>query len=121
MTVNPAKNRIYIVGEGFPSPAEGRQYLTNYRKALKHVRQGFTVLVDVRNLAPTSPEVQQCISESMQISVSLGLARVARVVSAKILAAMQMQRLTRQGQGTQHTAEHFATVEEAERYLDSAA
>lgn len=117
ITVNTSKNRIYIVGDGFPTVAEGKQYLADYTAALKQVKPGFTVLVDARTLEPTRPEVQENIAESMRLSVSLGLSKVARVVTEKV-AGVQLQRLAREGKGTQHSAEHFTSMSEAEQYLD---
>jgi hypothetical protein len=113
---NRIKNRIYLVLEGYHDIEEATRMRDLYREAIESCRPGFTVLADLTGYKPGDDEVRQIHADAVRIAEAAGVSKVARVVGDKPLGGMQVDRVARQ-EGHYESA-HFATVEEAEQYLD---
>lgn len=115
--VDRDKNRIYLTLEGSHDLEEAVRMKNEYKKAIAQCRRGFTVLTDVRNYIPGSGEVQKVHEEAVELAEQGGVSRVARVVGETPLGGMQIDRIAKKH--IHYSAGHFATVEEAEEFLDS--
>jgi hypothetical protein len=116
--VDEAKNRIYLVLEGFHDMEEAVRMREAYREAIAKCRPGFTVLADVSNYKPGAGDVQSVHAEAVKIAEDAGISRVARLVGEKPLGGMQIERIAR-SKG-HYLAQHFTDAEEAEAFLDAA-
>ena len=110
-----AKNRIYIVLEGFHDVEEARRVKEAYREAAEILKPGFTVLSDVSKYVPGSEAVQKVHAEVAVIASKAGVGKVARVIGEKPLGGMQIKRISKANAG--YDSKNFITREEAEDYL----
>ena len=115
--VDVDKNRIYFSISGYLTLEQAEKLRDDYRAAVSRCRPGFTVLTNVVDYKPGSPEVQEIVVSCAEIDGRAGCSKVARVVGDKPLGGMQINRLA--SSVATYPARHFATVEEAEAYLDS--
>lgn len=111
-----SKNRIYLTLEGSHDLAEARRMRDEYRKALLQAKPGFTVLADVSNYKPGTPEVQTIHSEAVHSAEVAGVTKVARYVGETPLGGMQINRIAKRD--TSYASANFSSIEEAEDYLD---
>ena len=112
------KNRIYATFDGFLSLEEAVQLVEDYRHAIHSCKPGFTVLTDLANYKPGTPEVQAVFAQGTKLAGESGCAKVGRVTGEKPLGGMQIDRLAKET--SSYPAKHFVTVKEAESWLDSA-
>jgi hypothetical protein len=113
---NILENRLYIM-------LDGKLDLDSYRlvseQVIKQARRlvpGYAAITDIRGLAPAPEEVRLAIQETMQALQRLGIGPVIRIVSdGSVVTANQFQRTSR---AVGYTAQHAATIGEAERALD---
>lgn len=113
---NKMKNRIYLVLEGYHDVEEAGRMRDLYREAVESCKPGFTVLADLTEYKPGDDEVRKIHAEAVRIAEAAGVSKVARVVGDKPLGGLQVERVARQE--SHYDSAHFATLEEAERYLD---
>ena len=114
--VDEAKNRIYLILEGFHDLDEAIRMRDLYRDAIARCGPGFTVLADVSKYRPGAAEVQEVHGEAAKLAEAAGVNKVARVIGDKPLGGMQIDRIARTE--ATYEARNFATFEEAEAYLD---
>jgi len=113
---DPSKNRIYLILEGTHDVEEARRMRDEYKKALMMTQPGFTVLADVSNYKPGTPEVQVIHAEAVHNAELAGVSKVARIVGETPLGGMQINRIAKRE--TSYASANFATIEQAEAYLD---
>ena len=113
---DPFKNRIYLFLEGTHDVEEASRMQEEYKKALLQTQPRFTVLADVSKYRPGTPEVQAIHSEAVHNADIAGVAKVARIVGETPLGGMQINRIAKRD--TSYPSANFATVEQAEAYLD---
>jgi hypothetical protein len=115
--VDKAKKRIYIRFEGFLSLEQAKQLCESYRKGIAEVGRGYTVLSYFKNFKPGTDEIQDVISDMIQMASAAGCRRAARVGGGSILGPLQLRRLSTAKATYEH--DYFDTWEEAEAYLDA--
>lgn len=91
---------------GFITVEEMQQWVDESRQALETEQGGFCVIVDMRTLAPLTPEAQQVMVGGQQLYKQRGMTRSAVVVN-NALTATQFRRLAQQ-----------SGIYQWERYLD---
>lgn len=114
--VDEAKNRIYLVLEGYHNIEEALRMRDLYREAIGRCTPGFTVLIDVSAYRPGAEEVQEVHKECVLMAERGGVSRVARVVGDTPLGGMQILRIARDK--TAYPSANFQTIDEAEAFLD---
>jgi len=112
-----AKNRVYILFDGFLTVEQAKQLKEAYRVAISKVKHGYTVLTYFRKFKPGTPEVQDIVSSMIRMASQAGCRKAARVGGGSVLGQMQLGRLSADNASYPH--HNFATWEEAEAYLDS--
>jgi hypothetical protein len=115
--VDSAKKRIYLVFEGFLSPAQAQALRDAYRDAIAAAGPGYTVLSYFKDFTPGTQEVADLFASMVEMASKGGCRKAARVSSGSVLGPLQMSRLA-----TSHASypsRHFETWAEAEAYLDS--
>ena len=75
------------------------------------------MLSDVRAFKCSAEDVQQNHAEAVKMDAEAGVKKVARVVGTTPLAGYQIKRISQAVED--YESKNFATLEEAERYLDS--
>ena len=111
------KNRIYITAVGDWDLEQSDAFLRDYRVAIARTQPGFTVLSDVRAFKCSSEDVQNNHEKAVKMDAQAGVKRVARVVGTTPLAGYQIKRISQSVEN--YESANFATLEEAESYLDS--
>lgn len=115
--VDQAKNRIYLILDGFHDLEEALRMRDLYRAAIRKCRPGFTVLADVTTYRPGPAEIQNVHAEAVKMAERAGVSRVARVVGITPLGGMQIDRIAK-SEGA-YVSQNFRTVDDAERFLDA--
>jgi hypothetical protein len=110
------KNRIYITAVGDWDIEQSDAFLRDYKEAVARTQPGFTVLSDVRAFKCSSEDVQQNHAEAVKMDAEAGVKKVARVVGKTPLAGYQIKRISQVVEN--YESKNFATLEEAESYLD---
>jgi hypothetical protein len=116
-TVDQGRKRIYLVFEGFLSPAEAEALKDAYRAAIAEVGPDYTVLSYFRDFTPGTKEVADLFASMVEMASSGGCRKAARVSSGSVLGPLQMARIA-----TSHASypsRQFETWAEAEEYLDA--
>ena len=116
--VDKGKNRIYVTFNGFMNVAEANQLIEDYSNAVESCETGFTVLSDLSNYKPGTPEVTKIFEQGPKLAGDAGCLKVARVVTKMDpLGSMQIDRLARET--SSYPAKHFESHADAEIWLDS--
>jgi chitinase len=108
-----AINRFYAAFDGFITAEEMKNALEKARQEMKALQPGFTMISDISTFKPASPEAAEYLKEAAIMAKEAGVGRVVRVVSGSQIAAMQLNRMTKEA----YTADVVASLEEAERLL----
>ena len=111
------KNRIYITATGDWDLAQSDAFLRDYKEALARTQPGFTVVSDVRAFECSAEDVQENHAAAIRMDAEAGVKKVARVVGTTPLAGFQIRRISQTVED--YESKNFATLEEAEKYLDS--
>jgi hypothetical protein len=114
--VDAGKKRIYLLFEGFLSPAEAERLKDAYRDAIARVGPGYTVLSYFRDFTPGTGEVAELFASMVEMASKGGCRKAARVSSGSVLGPLQMSRIASGHAG--YASRQFETWEEAEAYLD---
>jgi hypothetical protein len=116
--VDEIKKRIYLVFEGFLSPADAERLKDVYRAAIARVGPGYTVLSYFRDFTPGTREVAELFASMVEMASRGGCRKTARVSSGSVLGPLQMSRIASTHAG--YPSRQFESWEEAEAYLDEA-
>ncbi|WP_018476378.1 hypothetical protein [Pontibacter roseus] len=110
------KNRVCFIIHGFWKSRENVPDLLNdWDKAIRFTRPGFTVITDMRTMI-THPQSLNTLHEEAQIKVKqAGVLQVANIMPTDNIAKLQIGSLADK---TLIPSRNFATVEEAEQWLD---
>ena len=116
LRANAVKNRLYIKVIGFWSaPKVVPNYLTDIKEATEHLRSGFSILADLREMRTSPASVVHIHEEGLKITKAAGVEYSAEVISDTI-TNMQMKKMYREHDVNDNK---FKTIEEAEAFLDS--
>jgi len=114
--VNSFENHLLILLKGKLELAEANQVADKIGKAVKSLVPGFTVVTDIRELAPSAEDARQVLLSAMQAMKNAGLGIEVRVVNQQnMVTANQFQRTSR---AAGYTAQEVSSVPEAEKLID---
>jgi hypothetical protein len=114
--IDRVKNRLYITMEGFFSTEEMKQCSDKVIEAAKKLKPEYDVITDISNFAPVAPETLQEITRVQDYFRKSGVRHGVRVVGKRVVTEMQFKRL---GKGVGYSPIDVATLDEANRFLDS--
>jgi len=114
--IDQTKKRVYLRFEGYMNMDQARELQEAYRSAIKEVGSGYTVLSYFKDYKPVGPEIQEVISEMIQMASDGGCRKAARVGGSSVLGPLQLNRLSQTKASYPH--DQFETWEDAEAYLD---
>lgn len=117
--VDPEKRRIYLVFEGFLSPAQAQALKDAYRDAIAAAGPGYTVLSYFKDFTPGTREVADLFASMVEMASKGGCRKAARVTSGSVLGPLQMGRIAISH--ASYPSRQFESWAEAEAYLDSEA
>ena len=113
IAVDPMKNRAYLTLIGYwKSRAEVPKYLEDWKKAIRELSRGFTVLTDVTRMKAPPPDVVQLHTEAQKVLMSGGLKKVAEIVGSDIFAKMAVDRFSRESGMYKGTFDNFREAED---------
>ncbi|NMC12646.1 MAG: hypothetical protein GYA34_07155 [Chloroflexi bacterium] len=114
--VNSFENHLLIILQGKFELAEANQASEKIIKAIKSLVPGFTVITDIRELAPATEDVRQVFLNTMQAMKNSGMGLEVRVVNQQnLVTANQFQRTSR---AAGYSAQEVNSVPEAQRLID---
>ncbi len=117
LAFEPSKNRVHWTPRGFwDKTVDKSELLDNWKKILHDVSAGFTILTDATQMKTLRPEWVETFKEIQTLMVESGLAASAEVLPQNTITKMQANRVARK---SGMCKQHFATSEDAERWLDS--
>lgn len=113
---NSFENHLLILLKGKLELAEANQAAEKIAKAVRSMMPGFTVITDIRELAPAAEDVRQVLLTAMQAMKNAGLGMEVRVVNPQnMVTANQFQRTSR---AAGFTAQEVSSVNEAQKIID---
>ncbi len=116
ISVDKNKNRIYLTVQGFwNDPSVVPNYIDDIAKAASSTTQSFTVITDVTQMKPPSPEVGELHMKAQTTLVEKGLSATAEILPASVIAQASVDRYSKESGMNKGS---FATIEEAEKWLD---
>lgn len=120
VAVDRQKNRLYLTGRGFwKNVTLASNYMDEIMRAVQRLSPGFTVLADLREFKTPPLEVGDMIIMSQKRVFEIGIGKSAQVVGKNVAIEMPMYRYAKTS-GIQPQNRSFATLEEAEAWLDQA-
>lgn len=118
LSIHTEKNRAYPIMKGSCKDLSAvLEYKRAWEEAIEngYLIEGFTVLADARLMGHMSLEIEQVHQKIQSYLVEKGMKAVAQLASLNDIANMQVARAT---QRSNTVITSFATLEEAEEYLD---
>jgi hypothetical protein len=115
--INKTTNILYVTFEGYCTVEDMQQGMVVARQEIPKLKKGFSVISDVSEFKPASPDAAEVIKEAILLAKSHGLERFVRVVGKSVVTQMQMKRL--QSATGAYEAEIAGSVAEAEAMLHS--
>ena len=116
IAVDTAKNRAYLTLIGYwKSRAEIPKYVEDWKKALRELSKGFTVLTDVTKFKAPPQEVVVLHTEAQKVLMKGGLSKVAELVGRDAITKMAVDRFSRESGMYKGT---FDNWREADEWLD---
>lgn len=116
LAVDPSKNRAYLTLIGYwRTRADVPKYIEDWRKAMRDLSKGFTVLSDVTRFKAPPADVVQLHMEAQKILMSGGLNKVAELVGHDVITKMAIDRFSRESGMFKGT---FDSWREADDWLD---
>jgi hypothetical protein len=114
--IDRMKNRLYITMEGFFRAEEMKRCADETINAVKQLQPGYDVITDISHFSPVGPEALQEISRVQEYFSKSGVRYGIRVIGERALTEIQFQRL---GKKAGYTPTEFATLAEADHFLNS--
>lgn len=114
MNYNSAKNRIYISFSGTLNEQEAPGYVNDFKSIADRTKSGFTVCIDAANAGVHSAKTDEIFAEARDYCVKKGIKATATVIGASAIYKLQLKRTL-----SEIGNDLFATVEEADKYLDT--
>lgn len=110
------KNRIYITFKGFLSVEDIKAAVNKEIEEVSKLKPGFDVIVDISDFKTSTQEGAEELARGQKLLIERGINRLIRVIGTQTLSRMQLDRKAKE---TGLIAEEAASVEEAERMLES--
>ncbi len=119
IAVNPRKNRLYITLKGFLHEEEMKEAFDETIIALTQLTPEFSVITDISEFKPASPEAAGYIRQAQATASQHGAKTIVRVVKkGRITGAIQFRRLQREA-GAQYEVIEVDSLEKSESMLDT--
>jgi hypothetical protein len=116
LSVNPEKNRAYLTIFGFwRNKEEVSDYISDWKKALTHLKRGFTLLTDASEMKIHPQDVKNLHQEAQELITKAGVKQVAEVLKD----AFSTAQLNKVAADSTMPKKNFASREEAENFLDT--
>ncbi len=117
ITVDEKKNRIYLTITGFWKDTNSvTNYISDLTEACRRLTKGFTILTDITQMKPPSPEVGEIHMKAQKVLVDAGLSHTAEILPASAVAKMAVDRYSDES-GMKKGS--FSSTPEAEVWLDN--
>ncbi len=114
--IDPVKNRLYITLEGFFSTEEMKQCSDETIEVVKQLKPGYDVITDISQFSPVGVDALEEIKRVQEYFRISGVRYGVRVVGKSVVTGMQFKRI---GKSVGFRSTNFATLAEAEHFLDS--
>lgn len=112
--VDTVKNRMFIVYKGsWVRPEQVPNFLSDHADAIKRLKSGFTVLVDVGPMEAML--LTDHIEQAQKDAIQAGIKKAARVYERPTIIRAQAERIHEK---TEMNARAFDNVADAEAWLD---
>ncbi len=119
IAIDESKNRLYLSSKGFwPNISAVQRYNLDLRQAISQLEKGFTVLNDISTFKTPPREVQQLLSEAIEIMKNNGIGKTATLVGGDVVMQIASERIAR-NTNTESIKAHFKDKISAEIFLDS--
>ena len=116
MRADPARNRLYGSLEGFFTAEEMKLCADDTIEKSKRLRPGYCTVTDVTRCKAMPPEAAKEIERVQAYFRKSGARQGVRIVGGNFLSGMQFKRT---GTSAEYNSVNMASLEEAEKFLDS--
>jgi len=114
VTVEPRRNCLIITLKGFMKNQEAEEAAREVMNQARQLEPGFTVVNDISEFKPTTPESAENIRKAQAFVARRGVSRVIRVVGRALVTEMQFRRTQREAAADYEVVE-VATLDDALR------
>lgn len=115
-----AKNRLYMVLNGFFTDEEIHIAAEKTIEEIKKLKAGFAVINDISTFKPATPNGAEEIKRVQVFTRERGVKRIVRVVGKdKVASAITAMQFSRTQQEAGYAADIVGTMAEAEKLLDN--
>lgn len=116
LSLSISKNRAYLKIIGFwRNPEVVPEYITDWKKALSELNDGFTLLTDASEMKTHPQEMRKLHEEAQKLVLEAGLSKVAEVI-ANDITEYQLDSIA---ETNSFPKKSFRSVEDAEKWLDA--
>src|SRR5512147_2474304 len=115
MRADPARNRLYVMLEGFFTAEEMKQCADDTIEKTKLLRPGYCTITDVTRCKPMPPEAAKEIERVQAHFRKSGARQGVRVTGSTVLSGMQFKRT---GGEAEWNSVNLPSMIEAEKFLD---
>lgn len=116
VALEPRRNCLVVTLKGFIKDQEAEEAAREVMSLAKELEPGFTVINDISEFKPTTPESAENIRKAQAFVSRLGVERVIRVVGAALVTEMQFRRTQREA-GADYEVIEVASIEDAKRMV----
>jgi hypothetical protein len=114
LRINPSLNRFYAIFEGFCTKEELEVKLQEAKALMQQLQPGFSMISDISTFKPATQEAAELIKQAAMMAAEFKVGRVIRVVGQSQIAAMQLNRVTKDA----YSVDMAGSIEEAEKMLE---
>ena len=112
-------NRMYWVLKGkWNEIAEIPDYMKHNREVARHLKPGFTAVIDIRLFVVPEPKVLEVLTESAQMMENAGMGRQAQIVNKSDLKVIRASRDALKEADMDLKMMQFGSYEEAIEWLN---
>lgn len=118
VTVDAAKNRLYVRLSGFFREADVQPALARLEEELSGVAPNFDVVVDISQFMPGSPRAAEALRRGGEMVKERGRRRAVRITGGIVTGLMQFKRMLGGVFAEDDTVRYASSRAEADRILD---
>ena len=112
-------NRMYWVMKGkWNKMTEIPNYVEHNREVARHLKPGFTAVIDIRTFVVPEPNVLEVITESAKMMENAGMGRQAQIINRKDMEAIRAGRDVMKEVDMDLKMMQFGSYEEAIEWLN---
>ena len=119
ISVDEEINRMYITFRGeWKKPSQVPNLISDHEKLLRHLKPGFTSLVDLSEMKTPSAEAVEVLTEAASMLEKADMKKQAQIIDKATMDVIRQSRGAMKDAGADDRMIQFTDPDEAEKWLD---